>query len=508
MAILNKTCTFLCFFSLFLSTLVQAITIEYQPTVSKEILINPDIGITDHQTIDIKDNPNWNIPSYPKTSVVYFRWYWEQLEPKKGIYNYKIIDDTIRAAKRANKKIVIRFMTLAGLNETYYSPNPQKAKKILGIPCWLKKQLDPHTHDICTNDNSFVVNYNNPKFKENLQQFITAMGKHYNHNPDILRLDVGLVGTWGEWHLATHYNGTRPTLGHIGYTTAELIPYIDMMRKAFPDKMLSIDLGSPDDDFASYATKHGVGWRADCLGDWAKGWNHMQQGYPQTLHHTERKKATDAKNNIADKFTDPLFLSRWERAPVDFEICNTMEQWAQQPTIYTQQKVEQTFATALKLHASLLNLKSSPIPEKYQPLLNNFLKKIGYRFILNKVKVNSKFRQNSLITITSTWINDGVAPSYNNYPIVWRIVNNKHNVVAYFNTKNNITHWLPAQKSNHKAPIYTQKNSFILPKEIEPGEYTLEVGLVTPHTHNAVIFIAINNKNYNKWYSLIRFTIK
>ncbi|WP_305846188.1 hypothetical protein [Photobacterium kishitanii] len=181
-------------------------------------------------------------------------------------------------------------MTLAGLNETYYSPNPQKAKKILGIPCWLKKQLDPHTHDICTNDNSFVVNYNNPKFKENLQQFITAMGKHYNHNPDILRLDVGLVGTWGEWHLATHYNGTRPTLGHIGYTTAELIPYIDMMRKAFPDKMLSIDLGSPDDDFASYATKHGVGWRADCLGDWAKGWNHMQQGYPQTLHHTERKK--------------------------------------------------------------------------------------------------------------------------------------------------------------------------------------------------------------------------
>ncbi len=102
----------------------------------------------------------------------------------------------------------------------------------------------------------------------------------------------------------------------------------------------------------------------------------MQQGYPQTLRHIEGKKVTGAKNNIADKFTDPLFLSRWEKAPVDFEICNTMDQWAQQPTIYTQQKVEQTFATALKLHASLLNLKSSPIPEKYQPLLNNFLKKL------------------------------------------------------------------------------------------------------------------------------------
>ncbi|PST93243.1 DUF4832 domain-containing protein [Photobacterium sp. NCIMB 13483] len=506
MTIVNKHHISLCFFSLFLPSFVQAMTITYQPTVSHEILVNPDIGITDHQTIDIRDNPNWNIPSYPKTSVVYFRWYWEQLEPQRGKYNYKLIDDTIQAAKKENKKIVIRFMTLAGLNETYYSNSSQKGKKILGIPCWLKKQLDPQTHHICTNNNSFIVNYNNPIFKQKLQQFITAMGKRYDHNPDILRLDVGLVGTWGEWHLATHYAGKRPTLGHIGYTTSELTPYIEMMRKAFPNKMLSIDLGSPDDDFASYATKHGLGWRADCLGDWAKGWNHMQDGYPQTLRHIEGKTSTN--NRTTEKFNDPLFLSRWKKAPVDFEICDTMKKWAQQPTLYTQKKVEQTFTTALTLHASLLNLKSSLIPEKYQPLLNTFLKKIGYRFIINKIILDSHFTPNSLITITSFWKNIGVAPSYNNYPIVWRIVNNNHKVIAYFNTKNNITTWLPATTLNSAPPVYTQTNTFTLPKNIKSGKYTLEVGLVKPNTHNAVISLSITNKSYKKWYSLMNFIIQ
>ena len=58
----------------------QEITQTSTPTVIDNILINPDIGITDHQTFNINSDPWWNIPSHPKTSVVYFRWYWEELE--------------------------------------------------------------------------------------------------------------------------------------------------------------------------------------------------------------------------------------------------------------------------------------------------------------------------------------------------------------------------------------------------------------------------------------------
>lgn len=104
-------------------------SIEHSPKESYEIITNPDIGITDHQTINIRNNKDWNIPSYPETSVVYYRWYWEELEPEKGKYNFKLIDDTINEAKKLNKKIVIRFMTLAGLNETYYEDSPRAGKK-------------------------------------------------------------------------------------------------------------------------------------------------------------------------------------------------------------------------------------------------------------------------------------------------------------------------------------------------------------------------------------------
>lgn len=480
----------------------QPFSLTYTPTINNHQLINPDIGITDHQTIHRRDDPYWAEPTYPQTSVVYYRWYWEELEPEKGKYNYKLIDDTINAAKAKNKKIVIRFMTLAGLNETYYPPSPRKGKKILGIPCWLKKQLDPNTHKICKDDNSFVINYKNKVFKKNLKQFINAMGKRYDHNPNILRLDVGLVGSWGEWNLATHVKNIRPTLGANGYQDHDLTPYITMMQKAFPNKMLTMTIGTADENTTSYATKHGLGWRADCLGDWQPGWNHMFNGYPDTIKHIEGQ--GPLKNDLADKD----FLNRWQHAPVDFEVCNDLEYWAQHSTIYTKNKVQRSFDTALKYHASLLNLKSSKIPVKYQSMVSNVINKLGYRFNLTHLKVTSNFTANNKITFISQWQNIGVAPSYNNYPIVWRLRSKNNQSNYFFDTKNDITHWLPATTMTAPAPTYTQKNTFRLPKKIQPGEYYLDVALVQPTTYTPKIQLGIDGKIKNDWYQLIKIKIK
>lgn len=471
-------------------------TIDYTPTESNEILVNPDIGIVDHQTINIKDNPDWNVPSYPETSVVYFRWYWEELEPEQGQYNFQLIDDTIEKAARLNKKIVIRFMTLAGNGETYYPDSPRAYKKILGIPCWLKKQLDPNTSDVCEDDNSFAIDYHDPIFQSQLERFIQVMGNRYNSNPNILRLDFGLVGTWGEWHLYSHSTENASTLGQNNYTSSDLKIYLDMMKRAFPDQMLSIDLGTVYDDFSGMATSQGYGWRADCIGNWDSGWNHMEDAYPQTLAH------------IANT-SDPLILSRWKKAPVDFEICYTMAEWAQQPEVYTQEKVQETFDTALALHASLFNLKSGEIPAIYQDELNAFIKKLGYRFVIKHVQVKGNLTPGGRVSISSQWANVGVAPSYNNYPVTWRLVNSKGNkAVAYFYTSNDITHWLPADDVNSEAEIYTLTDDIVLPSDLKSGRYSLEVGLVKKGTNNAVISLAINEQANEQWYKLINLNIK
>ena len=478
-------------------TIAQEITQTSTPTIIDNILINPDIGITDHQSFNIHGDPWWNKPSHPETSVVYFRWYWEELEPKKGQYNFQLIDDTINKAAALGKKTVIRFMTMAGKDEIYYNPSPNEGKKILGVPCWVKKQIDDKTiGKTCPDNNHFVVDYKNPILKEDLQRFIKAMGERYNKNKNILRLDIGLIGTWGEWNLASQMGYQQPTLGHHGYTTKDLIPYITLMQDAFSDKQLSIDLTSPDDDITSYATQRGIGWRADCIGDWQSGWNHMEQGYPNTIDHIQ------GNGYNTNMYADPYFLNRWKQAPVDFEVCQDLDHWAQNKSIYTLDTVKKTFDFALDSHASLFNLKSGNVPVIYKDLVNDFLKKLGYRFELASVEINSRFVPASPIKITSKWKNVGVAPSYNNYPVVWRLRNADNYVISYFATHNDIRTWLPADNRHTNTPIYKQIDTFYLPTDIQPGSYQLDVALVEPSTTIAKIKLAIDGMLTDNWYNI------
>ena len=228
----------------------------------------------------------------------------------------------------------------------------------------------------------------------------------------------------------------------------------------------------------------------------------MLDGYPQTIKHLE------GKGNIKNSYPDKDFLNRWQHAPVDLEICTDMLDWEKQPKIYTLAKVKKTFDVILTLHTSLFNLKSSKIPAEYQPLLDTLIKKLGYRFNLNHVEVISDFKPNSTITFNSQWQNMGVAPSYNNYPIVWRLRSINSKQKYYFDTNNNITQWMPASSIISKAPIYNISNIFTLPKNIIPGKYYIDVAMVKPHSHQPQILLGINGKIKNRWFKLIEIKIK
>lgn len=470
-------------------------SINYYPKAINDILVNPDIGITEFHTFDRRNDPWWSEPTHPETSVVYFRWYWEELETEEGKYNFQLIDDTINQAKHLGKKVVIRFMTMSGLNETYYNPSPLAGNKILGIPCWLKKQIDPNTFDICKDDNSYVVDYKNSLLKEKLTKFVNAMGQRYNTNPDILRLDVGLVGSWGEWNLATHSQDAN--LGKNGYSDSDLKPYLEMMAKAFPDKQLSVDIGSSTEDISSYATSLlNLGWRADCLGDWAPwGWNHMENGYKDAIEHIK------GNGYLSNPYPYTEFENHWKKASVDFEICYTMEYWSKNADIYTREKVKETFDYALSHHASLINIKSGKVPEIYQDIMDEFLVKLGYRFELKNVTVNSFLNPGSNLTISSSWINTGSAPSYNNYSVAWKLTNIITNTSITFNTKNDITNWYPSDIIDNIQPEYIQKDTFALPTDLKQGKYKLQVALVDKN-QKPQINLAIEGKTKDKWYDI------
>lgn len=470
------------------------------PKQSDAILTNPGIGFTELQRIVSNDstNPFYEsrpVPSYPDTSTVYYRWYWDQLTTRdnsqldENMLERKI-DRVLRAADAANKKVVIRFMALRGKHERIYDTDVDKSSS--GIPCWLVQEVYGHglNGGSCQLSNTEAVNlFKNPLFVKRAQQFLAALGKRYDNNKTLLRIDMGMVGTWGEWNLSSYTsNSSRVDLDQNGYTLKDVTPYIDAMSHAFPHTQKTM-LATYNGDFLSYATQRGFGWRVDCLGDWGPGWNHMENGYPDMIANM-----TDVFKN---KHPDILFDQRWRTAAVDFEICqNSLQDWYNwyNPQNLTNAQVQKTFDFALEQHGSLFNAKSGSIPNAYQPLVKQFLNKLGYRYQLNQVESDPVVHQNGYLHIKSQWENKGVAPSYTNYPVTWRLRKANGEIVAYYTANVDIRRWLPASKLDGVAPIYQVNDKFLIDSNLAKGQYFVDVGLVEQNTHKAKITLAIDTR--------------
>ncbi|PTB32446.1 DUF4832 domain-containing protein [Photobacterium phosphoreum] len=471
------------------------------PRSSDEILTNPGIGFTELQRVvsNDPDNPFYEdkpIISYPNTSTLYYRWYWDQLTTATDSHLNKAmleekIDSVLKIAAAVNKKVVIRFMALRGKNDPIYDKDVNKDSS--GIPCWLVQELYGHglNGGSChLSDDEAIRMFKNPWFIHRMQQFLDALGKRYDNNKTLLRIDMGMVGTWGEWNLSGYAPSTSQSVGLTdnGYTLHELEPYIDELSHAFPHTPKTM-LGTNKGDFLSYATTRGFGWRVDCLGDWSKGWSEMQNGYPGLIAH-----ASDTQTNTVP---DILFTQRWKKSAVDFEICqDSLQDWSRtsNPLHLTYDQVQKTFNFALEEHASLINAKSHPIPEQYQLLLKGFLNKLGYRYQLNQVDYSREVPQGGTLTINSQWQNLGVAPSYINYPVTWRLRTANGDIVAYYTSTANIKNWLPANHYEDQSPLYKISDHFQLSPHIAKGQYFLDVGLVAKNTHMAKVLLANDTK--------------
>ncbi|WP_375320039.1 DUF4832 domain-containing protein [Aliivibrio logei] len=151
----------------------------------------------------------------------------------------------------------------------------------------------------------------------------------------------------------------------------------------------------------------------DKYGYFSDSWSHMDEGYPEALDNAE--------NNGSQ------IRSIWKQAPVQFETCDDMTKWKTEHD-FSEKEVIEVFNYALDHHASLINAKSKPIPNEYQPEVQEVLKKLGYRFELRSLTHPKVAPSGSSITIMSEWKNSGVAPSYYPYRVAYRFVDSSGNV--------------------------------------------------------------------------------
>jgi len=446
---------------------LQAPQTVVTPPAFEGILTNPGMGVASfHDGYGQKLSE----ADYPNTGIEYERFYWSELEPQEGVYNFKLIDNafTVAAQHQPAMNVGLRFMAL---------DEPQAGSK---IPAWLiAKGIKGQWVE---NGKTFVPDLTDPIFLQYAQKLLNTLGARYDGNPELAYLDIGMVGSWGEWH---NSNFTDVPALDKKYTPEQLSRYVDMHFSAFP-KTPKIMLISGGKTLAT-AVQKGAGWRADCWGDWhnfTPDWSHMRDDYPQRL--------------TAAQTAYPGFQQSWQHAPVSLEICGYMDEW-QSIQHYSREQVQATFDWALQHHASTLNLKSRRVPQEYRDIVDNALRHIGYRYRISRLAFPATAHAGQSITLDSLWQNEGVAPIYLPYHLRWRITTPSGESVMQQSTQDDLRQWLPGE--------HASRVTFTLPRDLPVGHYQFEAA-ITDDTHTPRVSLANQNRSQDGWYPLASFELK
>ncbi len=200
-----------------------------------------------------------------------------------------------------------------------------------------------------------------PSFLSSTSTSSSGLGERYDGHPDIDHIDLGSIGWWGEWHLSGSKKCKLPTLEN-------RMKVVDAYLAAFKKTPLLMLIGGGE--CLKYACDHGTGWRADCLGDmggFSRVWCHMRQGYPR-LDQGERR-----PRHLED---GPGRLGN---------VLGHAEVGAARAG-----RLRFIFNYALACHASVINNKSAPLPQRsdVRPEIERFLRRLGYRLVLERTEAS------------------------------------------------------------------------------------------------------------------------
>ena len=447
------------------------------PVEIEEVLVNPGIGFMTFQRFngdDLNEGMGWtegfpinyqdfdgNLENkdHPMTSIAYFRVYWRFVEPEMGNYMWPKIDSALITAHERNQTLILRIA-------------PYGTNKKTDVPDWYRDLVgDENNWKTRTPIKKWAVNPENPLYAKHYGSFIKALGMRYDGHPDLESIDLSIVGAWGE--------GAGSSLLEKGTMEKLVNSYTDNFKKTPLIMLLT------DEKTNKYGlSQTNVGWRIDCLGDlgfWAKeqnGWTHMYNYYPQGIINFGMKDA-------------------WKKAPVSLEICGTFLRWKDKEG-YNREDVKYIFDQSLNWHISSFNAKSSPVPEEWEDLVNDWLKKMGYRFVLRNFSYPEFISPNEKLSFTSWWENKGVAPCYKKFLLAIRLKNDHGTKI--FLTDANINDWLPGDNIFDDA--------IFLPADLPTGDYDIQIGIIDPQSHKPKVKLAIEGRDADGWYTLGEIKIK
>ncbi len=445
--------------------------IVIRPVEINDVLTNPGMGFMTFQRFNgdnLNEGRGWtegfpidyqefdgdltNI-DHPATTIAYWRIYWKFMEPEQGVYRWDMLDKALETAKSRGQTLLLRIAP--------YGTGPEK-----DVPAWYRTMVGPNKDFKYNNPvNKWAVDPEDPRYDQYFGGLIRAMGERYDGHPDLEAVDLSIVGAWGE--------GAGSELLTQQTREALVNSYTDVFRKTplialLMDKETQVYMNS----------QISTGWRVDCIGDlgfWAdeqNGWTHMYNFYPQAIIEYE----------VADS---------WKTSPLSFEICGTFRSWKEEQG-YDRDDVMYIFEESLKWHMSSFNAKSSPVPDEWKDLVDNWLKKMGYRFVLRSFIYPDEAKINGKLMFKSWWENNGVAPCYKDFTLAIRLKSGDQ--LAVLPTDANIKQWMPGD--------IVYDNSVFIPGDLPAGTYDVQVAVVDRWSYEPRVKLAIQGRGEDGWYQL------
>lgn len=454
--------------------------IKVRPQESDAVLPNPHKGIATYQRFqgdplnaadDIMPNDNGPVEisaapaqplaaDAPRSMVAYFRWFWQRFEPEKGKRRWDVVDTVLRMARERGQTVQLRLMPIGAA----------KHRQEPGVPAWYADCAQ--TVQTLYKDHREPV-WHSSEYLRHWGDLISEFGARYDGHPDLNSVDVSVLGHWGE-------GGSENGGAAYPEQTQRLIDvYLSGFRKT---PLISLINGYQ----FYYGISRGCGWRADCFGDlsvsskWGQpcspesppdpnSWNHMYDYYPMQV---VKARAQDA----------------WKTKPVIMETC-----WVPQHWHNNRWDVDWIIRQGLKYHVSILMPKSSPIPSSWTDAFNDFVKRMGYRFVLRQIMTPAKVKPGGFFWYY-LWIeNIGVAPIYRNYRMAFRLT--QGSVGEILLSPVNVTQWLPGDVwLDEKLP---------LPESFRKGPVRVEAALVDETSRQPRVQFAVRNVRDDGWHPLL-----
>jgi len=393
---------------------------------------NPDKGWYVHyydnyiKSLCTKYEPNDTFEDFPMMDHVYLRLAWGYLEPKEGEFDWHVVDRVIDPWVAAGKKVSFRISC------------KEVAMQLDGYatPKWV---FDAGAKYEVMPNGMIEPEYSDPIFLEKLDNFHRAFAQRYDNREEVIYVDVGSYGDWGEGHCCHSSKKDWPI--------DTLIKHIDIHLKNYKHTQVVISddvIGSRNDQegcdrLLDYIADNGVTFRDDSV---CVQWFVERFGYDTLRSHS-------------------LFDRVWRKCPTVLENAyyKHCKEFNTDPGGWPfLASIEGSHATYAGCHGDPREWLADH-PEMAVITANH----LGYWYFLYGVDVAEKIGNE--FNIKFYWENKGAAPSYKGY---------KLDVIL---AGDNGTYSIPVENfdSNEMMPHTITVRDFDLKTDAPKGKYKLSV---------------------------------